>query len=97
MKTSDIPAAKTKDPLPSYIAEEKITLSGARDRQIDLVLSCIRRSSGKTSKELALIFELDRHMVARRLADLKNRDKAFQGHIRECGVSGIKSVTWWPI
>jgi len=96
MTLLDIPASKTKDPISSYIAEEKITLSRARARQIDLVLSCIRRSAGKTSKELALIFELDRHMVDRRLADLKNRDKAFQGHIRECGVSGIKSVTWWP-
>ena len=96
MKTSEIIASKTKDPITSYMAEEDVTLSGARDRQIDLVLSCVRRSAGKTSKELALIFSLDRHMVARRLADLKHKDKAFQGHIRECGVSGIKSVTWWP-
>ena len=96
MKTTDIVASKRNDPISSYEAEEIITLSGARDRQIDLVLSCVRRIPGRTSKELALIYGIDRHMVARRLADLKHKDKAFQGHIRECGVSGIKSVTWWP-
>jgi hypothetical protein len=40
------------------------------------------------------MYGLDRHMVARRLPDLKHDGLVEQGEMRTCKVTGRKAVTW---
>jgi hypothetical protein len=90
----DTPVAANADPVTSHIAAETVTASGLRKRQCEQVLSALRRHDGATSFELATWEDLDRHMVARRLPDLRSLGLVRNGPARRCAESGRKAVTW---
>jgi hypothetical protein len=61
-----------------------------------LLLDAVRRHPGKTSAELAVLVGLERHESGRRLSDLKNTRRVWQGAMRRCAQNGTTAVTWWP-
>ena len=91
------PAHRNTDPGTSKLAEDSITISGARLTQALKVLGLVKRHTGFTSAELAKISTLDRHMVARRLPDLEHAGYIEKGDTRQCGISHLQAVTWWFI
>jgi DNA-binding HxlR family transcriptional regulator len=89
------PIAANADPATSHITGREITESGLRGRQKLGVLVALRsRINPPTSAELAQLMHMDRHMVARRLPDLKHDGLVEQGEMRTCNVTGRKAVTW---
>ena len=88
-------ASKTTDPLTSHLAEEEITSSGARKKQVETVRNLVTAYPGRTAGELSNCCELDRVQVARRLYDLKSADVVTQGDARTCAISRRKAVTWY--
>lgn len=91
------PVAAAVDPASSHIAAREITKSGVRGRQKCAVLEAVKCWPYHTSAELAREFNLDRHLVARRLPDLMHDGLVEQGPMRSCGVTGRKAVTWKAI
>ena len=89
------PAHRNTDPPTSKMAEDEITNSGVRLTQAMRVLGLVKRNTGFTSAEYASITKLNRHMMARRLPDLKENGYIRRGLYRQCGVSHRRAVTWW--
>lgn len=88
------PAAAHADPLTSHEAAAKVNESGDRAAQCQRVLAMVKQLPGATSKELAKRFKVDRHMVGRRLPDLRSMGLVKNGPARACKVNGNKAVTW---
>ncbi len=89
------PIAANADPASSHIAAREITESGLRGRQKREVLEALRACGmQRTSAEVAYDSKLDRHMVARRLPDLREDGLVEQCEMHTCGVTGRKAVTW---
>lgn len=99
-----LPAAKD-DPQTSALSAEDIEKSGDRRRQIEQVVSCVRNSPRRTSREIAAIHGLDRYMVARRLPDARELGLVRNPLVDEsnplsepkqsrCSISGKLCVTW---
>ncbi|MCP4549479.1 MAG: hypothetical protein GY835_23740 [bacterium] len=65
------PIARATDGGGSHAAADRLTRSGRRWTQCGLVMGAVHRWPGKTSRELAELMGADRHMVAKRLADLR--------------------------
>ena len=87
--------ARASDPETSRLAADELTRSGARSSQKGKVLWCLSHMHGpRTSAEVALIWLLDRYMVARRLPDLERDGLVVKHDARECAVSGRQAVTW---
>lgn len=83
--------ARRTDPVTSHLAGEAIERTGTASHQRNIVLSAVKKCQGLTSKELAWLFNLDRHMVARRLPEIQEIEK---GGTVICSVGGSKCVTW---
>lgn len=94
--TRDLPAHRD-DPQSSFQAAKRINLDGARHNQKAAVLRAVVRFGGHTSRELAVLADLDRHLVARRLPDLESDQLVTRGATRVCKESskGLSAVTWW--
>ena len=88
------PAARSSDPISSHEAAEAITDSGKRQTQAMLVYLAVLATPNHTSAELAKMHGFNRHMVARRTADLEHSDKIEKSGMRKCEVNGGKAVTW---
>lgn len=88
------PASATADPPTSHAAELEINQSGLRDRQALQVLEAVRQWPGRTSRELAAVSGLERHLVARRLPELRDAGFVRQGEIRRCAESHRLALTW---
>ena len=89
-------SAKT-DPWTSAAAGRELTISGMRAEQKLAVLKALQRNPGTTSAELAHNSALDRHLVARRLPDLRADDLVTNGipqETRICAVTGRPSLVW---
>lgn len=93
---SDSQIARRSDPEGSHEAARRVTDSGTRASQQRAVLSCVQRSPGRTSRELAKAYGLDRYMVGRRLPELREVGKVRNDEKRECRISGVTCETWWP-
>ena len=97
----DVPAAASADPGTSHEAARAINASGGRAAQTRLVADAVRRWPGKTSAELAVLAELDRHMVAKRCPDAEKAGLVYRGPARVCettrGKRPLRAVTWWPV
>ncbi len=89
------PATRRTDPASSRLAEKKLSHSGRRQAQADLVLKLVETLEGSTSRELANVSILDRYQVSRRLADLEHVHKVRKGRQRLCTVGQRPMVTWW--
>lgn len=89
--------AHRDDPPTSFAAARKIMSDGTRAKQKLDVLRAVIRHGGRTSRELAELTELDRHMVARRLPDLAEHEFVMRGPARKCTRSSksLLAVTWW--
>jgi len=91
------PASRKTDPATSALAEDEITSSGARARQVDRVYRLVQQNDGYTSAELAVMGGVDRHMVARRLPDLQHKGLVKKGGQRQCEIRNRQAVTWWIV
>lgn len=87
----DPPRSRNLDPVSSHRAEEKLKRSGVMGQQAQEVLLLLKQYPGCTSKELAAWGGKDRHMVARRLPDLRDRNLVY-----ETGRGTGEQVRWWP-
>ena len=97
------PATANADPATSAAAERRVTVSGRRNRNVDIALAILRRNPGCTGHELfaAGSEEERRELVAfpelyRRLNDLRHAGKARQTDARKCRIKGTRMVTWEP-
>jgi DNA-binding MarR family transcriptional regulator len=87
------PLARRSDPATSKAAARRVVESGTQAAQARAVLAAVRETPGLTSKQLAERHGLDRHMVARRTADLR-RD----GLVRcEDPAAGGRGIRWFPV
>ena len=93
--------ARTTDDVTSHEAAARLVASGAMGTQCALVLVKLRLYPGSTSAELADLDEgddaLDRHLVARRLPNLRDQGLVRKGAPRKCQVGYGRAMTWWPI
>ena len=71
--------SKTRDPLSSHRAGDAIRHDRILETQNNATLAAVKKHNGSTSKELAAVYHLDRHMVARRLPGLRT-----MGKVRNC-------------
>jgi len=91
------PASRAGDSYTSDLAEEKVTKSGVRQQQCRVVYELLQKHNGFTSKELAHISKLDRHMIARRLPDLLGAGKVRKGQKRQCSIGRSLADTWFTV
>lgn len=89
------PAAKSGDPETSHLAADAITRSGARQKQIERVVTMVQETNGLTSRELADHHNEDRHMVGRRMSEAETAQEVEKGPVRICAIGKCKAVTWW--
>lgn len=89
------PRSRNTDPSSSHEAAER-QRKGKANTDALAVLACVKTMPGSTSAELSAFYGLDRHMVARRLPDLEERQLVKRGEIRKCKAHGTSAVTWWP-
>jgi len=76
---SAAPLCRNNDPISSAIAAEQVIKSGQVVSHAEQVLAAVRAKPGRTSGELAILFDLDRHEVARRLPGLRD-----MGRVQHC-------------
>lgn len=93
----ETPAARATDPITSHLAAEDVTRSGKRVQQQHQAAAAVRAKPGMTSFELAIACGLDRHMLGRRLPECAKGGAVTKGDLRECGITGHKALTWWPV
>lgn len=89
------PASRSTDPETSHEAEDALTRSGQRAAQMAAAEEAVRQHPGRTSKRLAIVTGMDRHMLGRRLPDLEKLRRARRGEPADDPVG--RGVTWWPV
>jgi len=92
---SDSPIARRTDPVTSKQAAVIVT-KGLRAAQQRKVLEMVKACPGLTSAELAERFNESRFLTARRLPEMRP-EHVRNGEIRVCGVTGMRSLTWWAV
>jgi len=85
------PCSRNSDPRTSHLADREITLSGERDKQIQLTTMAVKTFPDCTSRELAHNTDLDRYMLARRLSEAPQVIKTGE---RKCKHSNRMCCTW---
>jgi hypothetical protein len=93
---SNMPIARTTDPVSSHAAASEVTRSGSRLRQQRIALLVVRDYPGNTSREPAGYCMLDRYQLAQRLPELEESHLVRKGPTRECSVGKRIAVTWLP-
>lgn len=93
-------AARNSDPISSHMAADEVTTTGKRQTHIRILSEIVANNPGMTSAEIAFMVsdkhpDLNRHEVARRLADGKG-GALRQGVSRKCRRSNRMCITWWP-
>jgi hypothetical protein len=89
------PRSRATDPIGSHEAADRVTADGSADAQAAVVLGLVQRHPGRTSRELARLAQMDRHIVARRLPELRDNKLVKNGERRRCECSGVTALTWW--
>lgn len=92
---ADTPVARNSDPGTSHAAGRKATRTN-RATQQHLMRKIVNERPGHTSAELASLYKLDRHMVGRRLPELRPKYLK-NGETRKCKATGNPSMTWYPV
>lgn len=87
------PGARRTDPNSSHIAADRVHGENIAQRQRDEVLAMLKRWPGSTSKELASLSGLDRHLCGRRLPELEAG-----GYVNATGRApdAKHELRWWP-
>jgi CRP-like cAMP-binding protein len=88
--------AHAGDPISSYRAGHRILMSGRLRGQMQMVLKAVQQNPGRTSAELAMILNMDRHQPARRLANLARRGLIRRGSLKMCKVCQTLCLSWYP-
>jgi hypothetical protein len=88
------PLFSRADPDTSRQAAEQLVSSGQHQRQCEAVLAALRVYPDSTSAELARSRNFDRHMVAKRLPDLRRAGLVENGEARTCAATGRKALVW---
>lgn len=68
-----------------------------RQTAMRMILQGLAKYDGATSRELAIHLNIDRHLVAKRLSDLRARGEVKNGKPRQCSVSKINGALTWFI
>jgi hypothetical protein len=90
--------ARGRDPHTSHEAGMAVERKGTASDQRTQCLLAVERFPGHTSAELASLTGFDRHMVARRLPELRERELVRNGlQSRSCTVTGNRAMTWYPL
>lgn len=90
------PIARTSDPISSHLAAKEITASGKRAHQQAQCAAAVRQFPGHTSFELAMLTDLDRYALGRRLSECETAGTVKRGETKYCDVTGRLAMTWWP-
>ena len=88
-------AARTHDPETSHEAAEKVTASGKRETDCNIVLAVLKDRTGLTTKEIAQRCSLTYHQVARRMIDLEHSNLIFRGAPKMCSIGAVSVLSWW--
>lgn len=89
--------AHRHDPHSSHLAAYQHTVSGQRRTNAERVHEAVLDHPGCTARELvAVLPDLDKYEISRRLTDGRNDGRLEHGPMRKCAVSGRLSVTWYP-
>lgn len=83
--------ARASDHDSSHAAADELEASGRARAQREQVLALVRRWPGMTSAQLARLGAVDRHLVARRLPDLRSA-----GRITAAKIAG-REIQWFPV
>lgn len=86
--------ARRADPVTSHQAADHVEATGQAQREAAIVLRALRDFPGHTSRELAELAGLDRHLVARRLPELRDAGHAENGPNKRCTSSAKTAMTW---
>ena len=84
------PRARRSDGDGSHIAADQLERSGRAAQQLSACLEAVRRHPGCTSRELAALVGLDRHLVGRRCPELAKR-----GSVDRVAIPGDE-LRWYP-
>jgi DNA-binding MarR family transcriptional regulator len=84
------PMARTTDHDSSHVAADAMEATGTAQAQRHRVLELVRHWPGITSSNLARLGAVDRHMVARRLPELRR-----EGWVTATKPAG-REILWWP-
>lgn len=87
-------ATRNNCPESSFVAEHKITKSGKRKSDYDLVISGLRKYPNSTGAELAYRLNVEVYTVRRRLSDAKSKGDAKITKQRVCQVAGTLASEW---
>lgn len=102
----EIPIVHSNDPVSSQEAGERMTKSGARQRNADVVYALVAANPGSTSGELSSTYDSDPRWsgasmpainlteLRRRLTDLSHAGRVVMGATRKCRVQGTTQSTW---
>lgn len=97
MATLFPPASRATDPRTSRIAEQRMTRTGARLRQRDVILRIMRdRGESMTACEVAAASDgrLDRYAVSRRLPEMEKSGHVSRAGARPFRVYGSQQTVW---
>ena len=89
------PIARDSDIGTSHEAASEITASGKRQTYMGMCLETVGRYPGLTAGHIGEVTGLGHGRVWRRLSDLKNQGKIYQGPSEMW--HGRKQCTWWPV
>lgn len=89
------PTSRTTDPQSSHDAIAALEASGELGKQHRRALEAVRRNNGMTSKHLAQLTGLDRHMLGRRLPELERSGLVKRGPMVKGEEGRAEGVTWW--
>lgn len=96
LRRVETPIARRTDAASSHEAARHITTTGKRAYQ-QQVTAAVRAFPGRTSFELAMATDLDRHMVARRLPECVTAGTVRKGEPKRCSITGRLALTWEPV
>jgi hypothetical protein len=86
--------ARSTDPISSHLAAANAEATSA-PAQRERCLEMVKRLPGATSAEIADAFRENRYMTARRLPELRDAGRLYNGNLRTCAVTGRLSLTWF--
>lgn len=87
--------ARHSDPYSSAMADAEQKASGRRVRNLDRVLQLLAAHPDSTSRELAVLGQMERHEAGRRLSDAKRLGLAMHSaRPRDDRAGGRPGVSW---
>jgi hypothetical protein len=84
------PRARRRDAIASHAAADALERDKRDTKQLKLVMSLVRRFPGRSSKMIATLGRVDRHMVARRLPELAALGLIYRVEPKN------GELQWWP-